>query len=180
MVTITRTKKRKETPRESSQNVARKTTVTLAPPTLLIALSTINANLRVQRPIMMEYCLGAAVMYIRTSVSRLIFFFTNNPNPAATAVQEGEVVGWYKPANEAFVHPEVISLLDNNNLSHLRDKFGLIGAFTHMDIVQLSLDIQSKDGWATKSNLLNALELKPQSVDWHCLLNVLTQYARPI
>lgn len=99
---------------------------------------------------------------------------------ATAAVEMLDHPGWYLPPTEAFVHPEVVALLDSNNLGHVRDKFEAIGVYTHADVVNLSLAVQGIEGWALKQDLLQAFELPPQSVDWHRLLAVLTEYVKPI
>lgn len=96
-----------------------------------------------------------------------------------SVVEMGEFPGWYKPPDEAFLHTEVITLLQKNGLEHIRDDFEAIGAYIHADVVKLSLEIQGLDGWRWKMHLMHALKLLPQSVDWHRLLHLLSEYVRP-
>lgn len=50
-----------------------------------------------------------------------------------------------RPPDLGFIHVEVGRWLEQNNLTHLEEKFRAMGVYTHDDVVNLALDIRNEE-----------------------------------
>lgn len=78
------------------------------------------------------------------------------------------------------MHEEVARFLKDNNLEHMIPDFGLLGIYTHHDIVQLSMDLRCRSGAEYLCALSDALQLDETADSYRDFVKILLNYACPL